>query len=75
MAQRVVESTLGRLLTDADFRCRFYNQPSKTREDESLNLTQRELEALSKLSQTELEAIAQTLPPRIFRDATYAQKP
>ena len=67
MSQRTVEGTLGRLITDSEFRRVFYADPAETCVRESLDLTARELEALMGLDQSQLQAFAKGLDARIVR--------
>lgn len=69
MSQRTVERTLGRLVTDSEFRQGFYADPAETCRRESLDLTTRELDALMGLDQTRLQAFAKELDARIVRAA------
>jgi hypothetical protein len=69
MSQRVVEGLLGRLLTDEDFRHRFYLQPAATCRDGGFDLTSRELEALLGLDEADVSDFAKRLAPRIVRAA------
>ncbi len=67
MSQRVVEGTLGRLITDSEFRRGFYADPAATCLREALDLTTRELQALVALDQARLQAFAKALDARIVR--------
>lgn len=67
MSQRAVEGTLGRLITDSEFRRGFYADPAATCVHESLDLTTRELEALMALDQSRLQTFARVLDARIVR--------
>jgi hypothetical protein len=69
MSQRVVEGLLGRLLTDEEFRHRFYLQPAGTCRERSFDLTSRELEALLRLNEAEVSSFAKRLAPRVVRAA------
>jgi hypothetical protein len=69
MSQQAVEGTLGRLITDSEFRRGFYADPAATCLRESLDLTTRELEALMALGQTRLQAFAKGIDARIVRAA------
>ena len=67
MCQTAVEKTLGKLVTDETFRIRFFRAPSVASFSAGLELSQAELDALSRLP---LEAIVQfsaTLDDRIRR--------
>lgn len=69
MSQRAVEGTLGRLITDSEFRRGFYANPAATCLRESLDLTTRELEALIALDQSRLQEFAKVIDARIVRAA------
>ena len=65
MAQETVERILGRMLTDADFRQRFFNQ---SREQlVQLELLDHERESLTRLARSAVEHLANRLDPRIVR--------
>lgn len=67
MSQDTVERILGRILTDAKFRKRFFSSPG--RELERLDLMAHERESLGGLDRVELlvELLAEKLDPRIVR--------
>lgn len=67
MSQRAVEGLLGRLITDKAFRHKFYEEPVASCAQESLEVTQRELEALLRLDELHLEQFAKRLDPKIVR--------
>jgi len=69
MSQKAVESLLGRLLTDQDFRRRFYEEPAVTCQHEAVDVTSRELEAILVVDQIQFEQLAKRLDPRIVRAA------
>jgi len=69
MSQRAVEGTLGRLITDIEFRRGFYADPAATCLREALDLTTRELEALMALDPARLQTFAKVLDARIVRAA------
>jgi hypothetical protein len=69
MSQRAVEGTLGRLITDSEFRDAFYADPAATCVRESLDLTTRELEALMALGPSHLETFGRAVDSRIIRAA------
>lgn len=69
MSQQAVEGTLGRLITDSEFRRCFYTDPAATCLRESLDLTTRELEALMALGPTRLQEFAKGIDARIVRAA------
>ena len=69
MSQRTVEGTLGRLITDSEFRRGFYADPTEMCLRASLDLTTREIEALMALDQSRLQAFAKVLDARIVRAA------
>ncbi|HWT83386.1 MAG TPA: Franean1_4349 family RiPP [Candidatus Methylomirabilis sp.] len=67
MSQRAVERTLGKLVTDEGFRDEFFMHPQTTCVQAGLNLTQEELDALSRLPRTALAALCARLDDRICR--------
>lgn len=67
MSQQAVEWTLGRLITDSEFRRGFYADPAATCVRESLDLTTREIEALMAVDQAGLQTFAMGLDARIVR--------
>ncbi len=69
MSQKAVESLLGRLLTDQDFRRHFYAEPAATCRVESLDITGRELEAVLVVQEVHFSGFAGQLDPRIVRAA------
>ena len=69
MSQQAVEGTLGRLITDSEFRRAFYADPAATCRRDSLDLTTGELEALMALDRLRLHAFAKGLDARIVRAA------
>lgn len=65
MAQDTVERILGRILTDATFRQRFF-----TRTSDSLlrmDLLEHERESLRRIDRSLIEQLSDTLDPRIVR--------
>ncbi len=75
MGQKAVEMLLGRLITDGDFRIRFYEQPAAACMREGLEVTTRELEALLNIQQNAVDAFARHLDPRIVRAAVGSDLP
>lgn len=67
MSQQSVERTLGKLLTDAAFRERFFAEPGLACWEAGLQLTAVELEALSAISRAGLLHVAGQLDKRICR--------
>ena len=65
MAQETVERVLGRILTDVDFRQRFFART----EDQlvQLELLEHERESLTRLDRSAVELLADRLDPRIVR--------
>jgi hypothetical protein len=74
MSQRAVENLLGRLLTDAEFRHRFFREPAASCRQETVDVTSREIEAVLVVDGVEFERFAKQLDPRIVR-ATVPQVP
>jgi len=70
MSQRAVESALGRLITDATFRERFFAEPAVVCRDSGLDLTAEEVAALLPLDARTLEHFAVRLDPKIVRALT-----
>lgn len=65
MAQEMVERILGRILTDADFRQRFFTQTSE--QLAQFELLEHERESLRKLDRSAVEQLSDRLDPRIVR--------
>jgi hypothetical protein len=70
MTQRTLESTLGRMITDAAFRDRFYNDAASACREHNLDLTPGELSALLQLDNGAVESLSRQLDPRIIRALT-----
>src|SRR5262249_39000574 len=66
-SQRVVESLLGRLITDAEFRREFHADPSGTCRREGTDVTARELEAMLRIGEAPLAEMSKRLDLRIMR--------
>ena len=69
MSQRAVEQLLGRVITDPEFRRRFYEDAAATCDAAGLQLTQRELEAVQATAEMAVRAFSAHLDPRIVRAA------
>ncbi|MBI3014609.1 MAG: Franean1_4349 family RiPP [Candidatus Tectomicrobia bacterium] len=67
MSQREVERTLGKLVTDEGFREEFFSDPAIASLHAGLELSQEELEALSRIPQRPLEALGACIDGRICR--------
>lgn len=67
MSQRDVERTLGRLLTDDGFRQHFFVSPAQACLALGVHLAPQELEALLRVSCTQLASFAAELDDRIRR--------
>ncbi len=67
MSQGAVEKTLGKLLTDEDFREHFFRVPAIASFRAGLELSSAELEALSRLPQKALAQFSRCLDDRIRR--------
>ena len=67
MSQRAVESVLGRLITDVDFRLRFFTEPARICREYTLVLTPRETAALLRVDLGALSEFAVRLDPTIVR--------
>ena len=70
MSQQGVENLVGRLITDAVFRLRFFQTPEQIVSQESLDLIPRELEAVLLMDRAQVEDLARHLDPRIVRADT-----
>ena len=73
MTQQAVERAIGTLVTDAEFRERFYVNPEAATWDAGLPLSRVELEALSAVSRDAVVQFSERLDVRICRvslDAT-----
>lgn len=69
MNQQVVESVLGRLITDGDFRRSFFRSPVEACRSVAQELNEIEIDALSQLDPIALEAFSGCLDPTIVRAA------
>lgn len=67
MSQRAVEQLLGRVITDPEFRRRFYEDATTACAAAGLQLTRREHEAVQTLDERAVRAFAAQLDPRIVR--------
>ncbi|MBP1777492.1 MAG: Ribosomally synthesized peptide [candidate division NC10 bacterium] len=67
MSQIAVERTLGKLVTDAAFRRRFFRDPAGASFLVGLELSQAEIEALSSLPVEAIERFSNCLDHRICR--------
>jgi len=67
MSQRDVERTLGRLLTDGDFRRDFFRNPARACLEVGVQLAEHEVEALLRLPIRRLASLAEQLDDRICR--------
>jgi hypothetical protein len=69
MSQRAVENLLGRLLTDAEFRRRFFQEPAARCGQEILDVTGREIEAVLAVDEIHFAQFTKLLDLRIVRAA------
>ena len=67
MTQQAVERTLGKLLTDENFRDRFFTNPEIAAREAGFALSSIELDALSRLSPEALARFSDHLDKRISR--------
>lgn len=67
MSQRVVESILGRLITDEEFREEFFRSPTEACRMNDWGVTPAELSALIGLDPELLRGMAGSLDPKIVR--------
>jgi hypothetical protein len=69
MSQRAVEAVLGRLITDVEFRRRFFAEPVVVCREDDILLTARETTALLQVSVQALNGLTARLDPKIVRAA------
>jgi len=74
MTQQAVERAIGKLVTDAEFRERFYVNPEVATWEAGLPLSGVEIEALSKLSRDAVVRFSEGLDARIRRVSLDAMK-
>jgi hypothetical protein len=67
MSQRAVESILGRLITDEEFRAEFFRAPMEACRTNDWGVTPAELSALIGLDPALLQGMAGSLDPKIVR--------
>jgi hypothetical protein len=67
MSQRAVENLLGRLMTDSEFRRRFFEEPVGSCQQEMLDVSSREIEAVLVVDEIDFDQFAKQLDPRIVR--------
>jgi hypothetical protein len=67
MSQAAVERALGKLITDEDFRTRFFKDPVTASFSAGLDLSRTELDALSRLPKKPLADFSAWLDDRISR--------
>jgi len=67
MSQRAVEQVLGKLLTDEEFRRRFFEEPHCACFLSGLELSPVELEAVMRTPRTILASLSRRLDDRILR--------
>ncbi|MBI4516198.1 MAG: hypothetical protein HY699_10340 [Deltaproteobacteria bacterium] len=67
MSQRQLESILGRMVTDAAFRERFFTETTSVCREYALELTADEVAALLRIDLRALGALAHRLDPKIVR--------
>jgi hypothetical protein len=67
VSQHAVERTIGKLVTDDDFRGRFFENPAAATWEAGLRLSPVELQALSGLSRAAIARFSQSLDGRIRR--------
>ena len=69
MSQRALEAALGRMITDGEFRARFFAAPLDACRDNALILTPRETAALLRVDLGLIHEVAVRLDPQIVRAA------
>lgn len=67
MSQRAVERTLGRLVTDPDFRGRFHRDPERATLELGLELTPEEIDALMRIPAPALADLEARIDDRLCR--------
>ncbi len=67
MSQRAVERALGRLVTDPEFRRRFYREPERATLELGLELSREEIEALQKIPAPALAELEACIDDRLCR--------
>lgn len=67
MSQSTVETILGRLITDEDFRSAFFTEPQSACWQHAFDVTEEELAALRELDHRALDAVAGCLDGTIVR--------
>jgi hypothetical protein len=67
VTQQAVERTLGKLLTDENFRERFFASPAAACWEAGLTLSPIELEALARVPRSALRSLLEDLDERIIR--------
>lgn len=67
MSQSTVETILGRLITDEDFRAAFFAEPQRACRQHAFDVTEEELAALRELDHLSLDAVAGCLEDTIVR--------
>ncbi len=67
MCQSAVERVLGKLLTDGNFRDRFFHDPAEASFAAGFELSQAELDALSRVPAEEFARLSGSLDDRICR--------
>jgi len=67
MSQRAVETVLGRLITDHQFRSAFFEEPAEVCREAGVDLSGTELQALLRMDEDVLRAFAAGIHPRLWR--------
>jgi hypothetical protein len=74
VTQQAVERALGKLLTDENFRERFFENPEAASWEAGISLSTTELDALSRLSRRALDVLSEDLDKRISRPSLDPRK-
>ncbi len=75
MSQSTVETILGRLITDEDFRSAFFAEPYQACRQHAFDVTEEELAALRELDHLSLNAVAGCLDDTIVRGSGGSLEP
>jgi hypothetical protein len=74
VTQQAVERALGKLLTDENFRERFFENPEAASWEAGISRSPTELDALSRVSRQALDVLSEDLDKRISRPSLDPRK-